>query len=184
MRNAGRIVVTLLLACLPAWPALEAGGPRVEGGRLHFQLPDLQGRPVRSEDLKGKVLLVDLWGTWCPPCLTEIPTLVDLQDRYGEAGLAVVSIAFEREEDPDGRRAHLRRFVEEHGINYLVLDGGSTEQFDEALPAMRNVKGFPVEILIDREGNVVEARNGYGYKKRWARRLDRELAELLQVPKE
>jgi hypothetical protein len=111
--------------------------------------------------------------------MTEITTFVDLQERYGEAGLVIVAIAFEGAADADDRRAVLRRVVEEHGINYLVLDGGSTDDFETALPDVENVRGFPIEIVVDRTGRVVDCRNGYGYKKRWARNLERELDGLL-----
>lgn len=173
----------LVAALVLAWcvPPVAAKDPSVEGERLEFRLHDLDGNPVGSDDprFEGRVLLVDLWGSWCPPCITEIPTFVDLQARYGEAGLLVVAIAFEGAEEPDERRAILRRIVEKQEINYLVLDGGSTDDFEAALPAVENVRGFPVEILVDRTGRVVDCRNGYGYKKRWARKLERELVELL-----
>jgi thiol-disulfide isomerase/thioredoxin len=162
-------------------PAAAAKQPWVEGDRLEFRLPDLHGQLVGSSDERfaGKVLLVDLWATWCAPCITEIPTLVELQDRFGERGLVIVAIAFEADESPDQRRERLRRFVDEQGINYLVVDGGLPADFESALPAVRDVRGFPVEILIDRAGRVASARNGYGYKKRWARKLSREVEALL-----
>jgi hypothetical protein len=64
----------------------------------------------------------------------------------------------------------------------LVLDGYAPVDTDEALPGLKNVKGFPVEVLIDRNGDPVDVRNGYGYSKRWARKLERELIELLDAP--
>ena len=66
------------LACVVAPQAKE---PQVEGDRLVFELPDLDGKIVRSSDARfeGKVLFATLWGTWCPPCQSEIPTFNDLQ---------------------------------------------------------------------------------------------------------
>jgi thiol-disulfide isomerase/thioredoxin len=158
--------------------------PFVEGDRLDFDLPDLSGEPVSSADPRfaGKVLLVDLWATWCPPCISEIPTLVELQARHRDGGLVIVAIAFEAEDQGGERRARLREFVAEQGINYLVLDGGRPEDFDDAFPSVKNVRGFPVEILIDRSGGVASSRNGYGYKKKWAARLGREIEALLAEP--
>lgn len=183
MRKAEALAVgaTVALLSVVAAPAMAAKQPTVDGERLKFRLPALDGERVGLNDdrFAGKVVLVELWGTWCPPCLTEIPTLVDLQTRYRDAGLRIVAIAFENEEEPAERTRRLREFVEERGINYLVLDGGTPETFEKALPSMRGVRGFPVEILIDRSGRVVTARNGYGYKKRWARKLEREIRELL-----
>jgi len=179
------VLLGVVLA-LAATIAVSAAGkqPVVRGARLDFQLPDLTGQPVSSEDPRfaGKVLLVDLWATWCPPCISEIPTLVDLQARYGDSGLAIVAIAFEAEERQDRRRTGLREFVEKRGINYLVLDGGTPEDVETALPSVKNVRGFPVEILVDRMGVVTTARNGYGFKKKWAKKLKREIETLLSAP--
>ncbi len=83
-----RVVIgaSLLLAAIV--PAAAAKQPWVEDTKLEFRLPDLHGRPVDSSDERfaGKVLLVDLWATWCPPCISEIPTLVDLQEKHGDRG--------------------------------------------------------------------------------------------------
>jgi len=185
VRTSCALVLAGSLAILAATVPARAGGePVVEGGKLEFSLPDLGGKPVSPEDsrLAGKVLLVDLWGTWCPPCLSEIPVFVDLRQKYGEHGLEVVGIAFERDEDPSSRRAALSRFVSERGINYLVLDGGHPDSFGSVLPGLRNVQGLPIEILVDRGGRVTSCRNGYGYKKRWARKLEREVRDLLGLP--
>jgi len=166
------------LACVVAPQAKE---PRVEGDRLVFALPDLDGKIVRSSDARfeGKVLFVTLWGTWCPPCLSEIPTFNDLQDRYADDGLVIVGIAFERDTTAVDRRDRLRKFSQQHKISYLVLDGGMTSDFSTALPMVEDVKGLPIEIIIGRSGVVVESRNGYGYKKKWARKLERELKAQL-----
>ena len=181
-KNIGTLAV--LLIAMAWFPPVEAGKePYLDGERLEFRLADLDGNWVESTDERfaGKVVLIDLWATWCPPCLTEIPTFVDLQERYRGQGLVIVGIAFEYEEQADARRLQLREFVEQRGINYLVLDGGSSEDFRTALPGIKNISGLPVEILVDRGGLVIDTRNGYGYKKRWARRLDREISGLLGV---
>ncbi len=157
-------------------------GPRVEGERLSFALPDLAGKRVSSngEQFRGKVVLVTLWGTWCPPCVSEIPTFNDLQDRFGDEGLEIVAIAFEKEPDPTVRRNQLLGFTSEHDINYLVLDGGTTGDFSTALPMVVDVEGLPVEILIGRDGLVVDARNGYGYSEKWAQGLENRVKEMLE----
>jgi hypothetical protein len=62
----------------------------------------------------------------------------------------------------------------------LVLDGGRPEDFEKVLPSIKNVRGLPLEILVDRNGEVVAARHGFGYKKKWARKLEREIIGLLE----
>jgi thiol-disulfide isomerase/thioredoxin len=178
------IVLGTVIALSAAISPVAGKRPTVQGGRLDFQLPDLTGNMVSSADgrFDGKVLLVDLWATWCKPCITEIPTLIDLQETYEDTGLVIVAIAFEAEDGDEQRRSRLREFVKERGINYLVLDGGPPENFETALPSVKNVRGFPVEILVDRKGAVAVARNGYGYRKKWARKIRREIEALLKQP--
>ncbi|MGD8415383.1 MAG: TlpA disulfide reductase family protein [Candidatus Latescibacterota bacterium] len=175
------ILAFTLFALLSCVTESEAKQPRVEGDRLIFELPDLEGSIVKSSDerFKDKVVFVTIWGTWCPPCRSEVPTFVDLQNRYRKEGLEIVAIAFERDAAAEVRRERLRKFSAQHEINYLVLDGGETSDFSKALPMVVDVKGLPIEIMIDRSGKVVKSRNGYGYKKRWARDLERDLRRLL-----
>ena len=176
----------LLVSCSVAAPPLvTAQKPYVEGGVLSFSLHDLEGRVVTSEDERflGKVVFVDVFGTWCPPCLTEIPTLKEMDANYSKDGLVLVAIAFEHGEDDGERRNYLRFFARDNGIEYLVLDGGSLAGFVRALPGIRNIKGFPIEIFLDRDGQVVEMRNGLsGDKERWARELEVRLVEMLKQP--
>jgi thiol-disulfide isomerase/thioredoxin len=178
-------VLWLSVSCSLAAPVLVAAKkPYVEGGVLSFSLHDLEGRTVTSEDerFRGKVVMVDVFGTWCTPCLTEIPTLREMHEKYADDGLVLVAIAFEHGEHEGERRNYLRYFVNDNSIEYLVLDGGAVDQFRRALPGIRNVKGFPIEIFIDREGKVVETRNGFGYKEHWASQLEERLVEMLKPP--
>lgn len=182
MRWVRKSAMILLILSLAGCATSGGGkGPRVEGDRLGFSLQDLEGKRVTSldEQFRGKVVLVAAWGTWCPPCLSEIPTYNDLNNRFGNAGLEIVAIAFEKEADPKARLNHLQDFVSEHEINYLVLDGGTTEDFVTSLPGVDDVEGLPVEILISRDGMVVDARHGYGYSAKWALDLENRLTELL-----
>jgi thiol-disulfide isomerase/thioredoxin len=174
------LVVASLIAPPPARAAKD---PAFEGEHIEFAVSDLEGRPVSSSDprFEGRVMLIDLWATYCPPCLTEIPTFIELQEKLGDRGLVIVGIAFEAEEAPEARRTRLREFAEERGINYPILDGGTWSALSKALPGLRNVRGMPVEILVDRNARVVEVRNGYGYKKRWARKLEAKLTEMLDA---
>ena len=101
------LLVLLVVGCASSG---SGDGPQVEGDRLGFHLHDLSGKPVHAADDRflGQVVLVTLWGTWCPPCVSEIPTFNDLQERYGADSLVIVAIAFEKTDDPGSRRDHLR----------------------------------------------------------------------------
>ena len=157
--------------------------PTVEGGVLSFKLHDLDGQPVTSDDerFKGKVVFVDVFATWCPPCVRAIPTFRDLQLRYRNAGLVILGIAFEHGDNANGRRSYLEGFARQNSINYPVLDGGTPDQLGTALPGIGNFRGFPVEILIGRDGTVLEARGTNVDKKGWAEELEARLVEALRI---
>jgi len=117
-----------------------------------FTLPNLAGEPRKSNEWGGKVLILNFWATWCPPCLEEIPTFVALQEELGDRGLQFVGIAIDAPEE-------VRRFAETHRINYPVLLGG-----EEAIELSRNLgnrfQGLPFSVLFNRHGQVVYQQGG------------------------
>lgn len=139
--------------------------PRVEGGILSFSLPDLEGEIVRHDapQWQGKVLMVNLWGTWCPPCRQEIPHLIALQERYRDQGFEIVGAEFPAT-SPDSELSHrnaLKQFKEDMGINYTLLVAGSPDSVYEHFPTLRNMKGFPTSIFIGRDGQVDYVSSGF-----------------------
>ena len=139
--------------------------PKIERDRISFELADLAGRKVSLSDdrFKDKVVLVDLWGTWCPPCRKAIPFLVDLHERYGSDGLEIVGIAFEEGEDIETRHKTMREFAGANGIDYLILDGegNSQEQAMKVLPALTEVYGLPTMFVVGRDGTVKYSHSGF-----------------------
>src|SRR5262249_59973090 len=89
---------------------------------FNFELPDLDGKKVSLADYKGKVVIVDLWGTWCPPCREEIPHFVDLYRKYHASGLEIVGINYEMVAG-DEAREKVRKYVKENDIPYPCLIG-------------------------------------------------------------
>jgi len=109
-----------------------------------FVLKDLRGRTVRLDQFKGKVLMLNFWATWCPPCRAEMPELVKLQREYGERGLQVVGVTYASE-----RAARVRRVARGLKINYPVLFGTRN------LASLYDVREIlPVTVIIDREGRI------------------------------
>jgi thiol-disulfide isomerase/thioredoxin len=108
------------------------------------------GSLVTSSKLKGKVLLFVFFATWCPPCIQEIPTLVDLQNEYGNRGFSVVGMSVD-----DGGPRVVKELMTKMGINYPVLmaDGKTTRGFG-------GVSGIPVAFLVDRQGKRVKRWQG------------------------
>jgi len=113
-----------------------------------FTLNDLDDKPVRLADFKGKVVIADIWGTWCPPCRAEIPSFVKLQEKYGDKGLQIVGLNYERGEKDQAVKL-IRDFQKEQKMNYLCLLGD-----DATRQQVPNFEGYPTTLFIDRTGKV------------------------------
>lgn len=147
----------------------EAGIPSADSGGADlapaWRLRDLDGQPVSSADFEGKVVFIDFWATWCPPCRQMIPGLVDIHEAYADEGLAIVGVSLDRK-GPEV----VRTFNEQFGVNYTSLMG------DEAIvSAFGGIEGIPTSFLIDREGRIVKKHVGYVSKSR----LKSEIEPLL-----
>ncbi|MEJ7617248.1 MAG: TlpA disulfide reductase family protein [Pyrinomonadaceae bacterium] len=109
-------------------------------------LRDFRHRKRSLADYRGKVVLVNFWASWCPPCRAEMPDLVKLQRRYGPRGLQIVGITY-----PEDNRLDARQIVRQLRINYPVLWGTS-----DAAALFDVAAELPVTIVIDRAGRVRE----------------------------
>jgi thiol-disulfide isomerase/thioredoxin len=114
-----------------------------------FAVTDLEGRTISSADLRGKVVLVNFWATWCPPCRAEIPDLIRLQEKYRDK-LIVVGIS-EDEIPPD----EVKAFVAEQKMNYPVAMTTPT-----LAKTFRGVSALPTTFVIDRDGKLVQRHVG------------------------
>jgi len=141
-------------------PALTAPtAPSVPAPAWKLRTPD--GREVSSTDFAGKVMVVNFWATWCPPCRAEIPDLIELQKKYGNEGLVIVGISL----DQDGAGV-VGKFVEAKGINYPVVLGD-----DAVVAAFGGFEGIPTTFIIDRQGQIRDRLTGAdtaaGFEKRF-----------------
>jgi thiol-disulfide isomerase/thioredoxin len=127
--------------------------PTYGGGEIiSFTLPDLDGRKHSIEEWRGKVIVLNFWATWCPPCREEIPLLIALQKKRAAEGLQVVSVAIDNE-------TAVRPYRQSAGINYPVLMGG-----DEALDLVarygNRMGSLPFTVIIDRRGAIAARKLG------------------------
>ena len=140
-----------------------------------FELKDVDDSPVNLVDYKGKVTIVDVWGTWCPPCREEIPHFVDLYKRYNAKGLEIVGINCNEKGPAAEVRATIKAFVAETKIPYkCVLNDEKTE---EKIPGFQ---GYPTTLFLDRSGKVRAMTVGYVAKAK----LEAIVSTLLAEPAE
>ncbi len=120
-----------------------------------FALADPSGKTHKLADLKGKIVLVDVWGTWCPPCRLEIPHLIEVHKKYREKGVEVVGLNYEGG-TPEENVATVDAFVKDHGVTYPCLLGDDTTK--DQIP---DFQGFPTILFLDRSGKVRLKHVGY-----------------------
>jgi thiol-disulfide isomerase/thioredoxin len=115
-----------------------------------WTLTDVNGKAIHSSDLKGKVVVLDFWATWCGPCRMEIPGFIALQKQYGDQGLIVVGASVD-----EGGAAVVKKFADQLGINYSVGVADETLQ-----GAFGEIVGLPTTFIIDRQGRLVDKHLG------------------------
>jgi len=146
-RTPGRVTACLGigLALLGCDFGREAGLP---GSRApSYAASALDGGSFALEDLRGKVVLLNVWATWCAPCIREMPALEEVHREFGQRGLEVVGVSIDAASERDG----VQRFLDRHGITFRILHDPS----QSVVSAFRTV-GVPETFLIDRSGTIVE----------------------------
>jgi thiol-disulfide isomerase/thioredoxin len=127
-----------------------------------FSFPDLNGHVVSNSDarFRGKVVLINITGSWCPNCHDEAPFLAELYSKYHGQGLEIVALSFE-EADQLKDPIRLRAFIKEYGIKYTVLLGGETETAKDKLPQAVNWNAWPTTLFVGRDGLVRGVHAGF-----------------------
>ncbi len=116
-----------------------------------FALSNLEGKTIRLSDFKGKVIILDFWATWCPPCRAEIPHFNKLHQIYSDKGLAVVGISVD-----EGGKNVVKPFVEEFKIPYPILLGNEKVARD-----FGGIRGIPTTFIINKNGEIIKKLVGY-----------------------
>jgi thiol-disulfide isomerase/thioredoxin len=157
---------------------------------LRFAFPDLDGRMVRNTDARfqGKVVLLDVFGSWCPTCHEATPELLRLFRRYHPRGLEVVGLAFEVTGDTAVDARQVRRYRDKFRIPFPLLLAGlnDNESMAAALPQLKDLTAFPTAIFLGRDGRVRRVHAGFhglaagSRHTRMVVEFEREIERLLQ----
>ncbi|MEE8469129.1 MAG: TlpA disulfide reductase family protein [Planctomycetota bacterium] len=150
-----------------AWDAMEGRPAPSLASLTHW----LSTSALTWEDMRGHVVLVDLWGTWCPPCVSAVPHLQELAERHAQDGLLVLGVHSKK------GLARLATFVEKKGVSYVVA-ADSENTFKRAM----HVKAWPTYYIVDRDGNVRIAGVAKGSDAEGRRWMDKALEAILAEP--
>ena len=135
-----------------------------------FELKDLDGRSVRLSDFRGKVVLINFWAPWCPPCRAEMPDLVKLQRDHRKDGLQIIGVTY-----PPEKKSRVRRFARSLKVNYPIILG--TREIKDRFSSEETL---PLTIVINRNGKVSDIIIGILLREEF----DEKIKPLLMKDKE
>lgn len=146
------VAVAALLIGGGLWLGVRLGGTSIDQVSVGALAPDFRAaplddgaRPKGIADYRGKVVLINLWATWCGPCVIEMPSIQRLYDRFRESGLQVVAVAV----DDPGFEPRIREFVARHRLTFEILHDGSG-----AIEQDYQSMGIPSTYLVGRDGRI------------------------------
>ena len=159
-----KILVTLMILLL----VFSLFGQKLKARKMtNFKLQDLRGKNVELKSLLGKgPIIIDLWATWCGPCLKELPELSNLQEKYDDIQVIAISV------DKSRQLNQVKRMVKSHHYKFLTLidKGGIYKR-------KLNIANIPQTFLLDRDGNIIYRHEGY--KQGDIKNLEEKIKKLL-----
>ena len=165
------LVAAIIALAVPA-ASMQSDKAAAAAGELKpmpaLSLKDFDGKAIESDKLKGSVLVLDFWATWCGPCIAEIPALNRLQEKYAAKGLKVIGVTI-----ASGEPKEVKPFISRNKMKYTVLMGDDEQAYDF------NLIGFPTTYLITRDMKIYRKYVGAGPGK--SARLESDVQSLLQT---
>lgn len=133
--------------------------------QLAFTFPNLEGKPVSLSDEKyrGKVVIVQLFGTWCPNCMDETKFYADWYRRHQDEDVEIIGLAYEQKDDFDYASSRVKKMIDKLDVGYDFLIAGTSSKTEAAktLPMLNRVMSFPTSIFIDKKGQVRQIHTGF-----------------------
>jgi thiol-disulfide isomerase/thioredoxin len=148
-------------------PSQASSPGKTLGAAPPWTLKDLDGKTVSLSDFKGKVVVLDIWATWCPPCRAEIPHFIELQNEWKDKGVTVVGMSV----DSTGP-ADVAKFVKDNGMNYPIVMAD-----ENAATAYGADQGIPFTVVIDKNGQIVARHLGLTDKSTFEDDIKNALAD-------
>lgn len=151
----GKSIITKISALLLPIFILSAcsGTLGIASAAPDLNLRDMNGKTVQLSDFKGKVIILDFFATWCPPCKQEIPDFIELQKQYGSQGFVMIGVSLSRPED-------VKPFAERLGVNYIILIADSY-----ATNAYGPIRSIPTTYIIDKDFKIAKKYIGFRPKE-------------------
>ncbi|HEY6011119.1 MAG TPA: TlpA disulfide reductase family protein [Nitrospirota bacterium] len=145
------IILVLVIAALIECTSNNNKSGHSTSTTTDFTLEDINGHPVSLSDYKGKVVVLEFWATWCPPCRASVPGLIKLNTAYKDKGLVVLAVSMD-----EGGWDDVKSFVRQNGINYSVLKG------TEDVAVQYQVRTIPMLLVLNKEGKISKQYLGFG----------------------
>lgn len=147
MRTRAVLLLVAIVAALAGyWAGSTRLGPHAEQALFNARFVDANDQPQKFAQWRGRVMVVNFWATWCPPCREEIPGFIKLQNKYKDRGLVFVGIALDQ-------RDKVKVFMKEVGVNYPILIAGP-EAMDLARALGNQSGGLPYTLVVNAQGNI------------------------------
>ncbi|MBU0629423.1 MAG: TlpA family protein disulfide reductase [Candidatus Margulisbacteria bacterium] len=149
MTLSRKISVVLLFFLLAVSPLLAMGEKQApmksQPASLDFSLPDIHGKTVKLSDYRGKVVMLNFWASWCPPCREEMPAMQKLHERLAKEAFAILAVNIE-----PGGSEKVRDYLKKNGLTFKVLFGG------EEIAYRWSIRSIPTTYLINKKGDIVQ----------------------------
>ncbi len=122
-----------------------------------FTLPSVNGKKITLSDYRGKVVIIDFWATWCPPCRRGIPYLISLKSEYGSKGLEIIGISLDA--ITRGTQAQVIPFIKNYGINYPIVTGNM-----DIVQRFGGIRSIPTTFIVSKDGKILARYTGLAPK--------------------